>query len=265
MLGLNFKTVAIIFLVGLSLKSYAGVTPSEYEFVTKQLMNEFSADIAKVTNNRGFQIRYDLSNEVAGTANHLNLIVVGGGYKNIEQMNRDALTLQLCHEIGHILAGAPFLGDRSVMGQADYFATSKCLPRIWRRDNSVMVIRRWVYPKEFAIKCSQSFAQPNRVALCIRSAIAAQMLALTLHQTNPGVDPNAPQPNYKTPDRHVEKSGVYNLEFPSNQCRLDTMLAGSYCNINPYMPVNIASAALTGCPKGNGARPLCWFQPELGP
>lgn len=265
MLGCKSKFLILFFLLGLSSELRAGVSPAEYEFVTRQLMNEFAADIAKVNNGRGFQIRYDLASEVAGTANHLHLIVIGGGYKNIQQMNRDALTLQVCFEIGRILGGAPFVVDRSVVGQADYFATSKCLPRAWKLENSVNVIRRWVYPKEFVIKCSQSFAHPARVAVCIRSAIAAQMLALTLHQTTPNIDPAIPEPNYKTPDPHIENSGVYTLDYPSNQCRLDTMLAGSYCNVNPYVPVNIASSTLTGCPKGNGARPLCWFQPEVNP
>ncbi|MGE3610238.1 MAG: hypothetical protein AB7I27_11665 [Bacteriovoracaceae bacterium] len=65
--------------------------------------------------------------------NHYQLNILGG-LARIKEMTPDAYAAIVCHELGHILGGAPFqdIPDfewASVEGQADYFSASVCLPR----------------------------------------------------------------------------------------------------------------------------------------
>ena len=58
---------------------------------------------------------------------------VAGGIARAQGMTQDSLALIVCHEIGHHLGGAPrtflYEGWPSAEGQADYWASSKCMKK----------------------------------------------------------------------------------------------------------------------------------------
>ena len=61
-------------------------------------------------------------------------LVILGGTARIKEMSQDAFAALICHEIGHVIGGAPYQSIKgadwaSLEGQADFFAASTCLPR----------------------------------------------------------------------------------------------------------------------------------------
>jgi len=64
-------------------------------------------------------------------------IMLWGGMTRMNGMNKSAYATIVCHELGHIIGGAPYstMEGRewsSLEGQADFFAASVCLPRYFK-------------------------------------------------------------------------------------------------------------------------------------
>lgn len=117
------------------------------------------------------------------------LIVVYGGLIQHPEIDEQALTLILCHELGHHLGGPPTAarnGWASCEGQADYWSTLQCFGHF--------------YP----------VTEGAQAALRVAQLYSTQTL-------NP-----APSLESKDP---TEVPRIY-YGYPSPQCRLDTMMAG---------------------------------------
>lgn len=72
----------------------------------------------------------------AGMRNQKEM-VIWGGTTRVKGMTKDAYAAIVCHELGHVLGGAPYQtisGAQwaSAEGQADFFAASVCLPRYFQ-------------------------------------------------------------------------------------------------------------------------------------
>lgn len=68
--------------------------------------------------------------------NQFRLMILGGTSR-IDDLTPDAYAAIVCHELGHIIAGAPyqtipFAEWSSAEGQADFFAASQCLPKYFK-------------------------------------------------------------------------------------------------------------------------------------
>ncbi|MBH48369.1 MAG: hypothetical protein CME71_09400 [Halobacteriovorax sp.] len=75
------------------------------------------------------------------------LILVNNGLLAHSEMNVKLLDLFLCHELGHLLGGAPKIIRRngktswsSVEGQSDYYASSVCMPILGHANSEVIEI-----------------------------------------------------------------------------------------------------------------------------
>tara|TARA_R110000868_G_scaffold68518_7_gene202576 strand:- start:14268 stop:14930 length:663 start_codon:yes stop_codon:yes gene_type:complete len=75
------------------------------------------------------------------------LILANNGLLAHSQMNVKLLDLFLCHELGHLLGGAPKIIRRngktswsSVEGQSDYYASSVCMPILGYTNSEVIEI-----------------------------------------------------------------------------------------------------------------------------
>lgn len=218
---------------------------------------EFTAEVKKAA---GADLRIQLGSDDSLTGrNLLSTIFFGGGFLNQPEIDEDVLTLIICHEVGHTLGGAPFLGHRSIEGQSDYYATSKCLPRLWsQQDNEII----WEQTEEQDIaenKCYAAHSDRSRAQLCVRSLRAAHKLGQYFARSQG----KEPVPSLTTADSFVQERGFYYTDYPSNQCRVDTMVSGGLCVLDLYAPVDIYRAKNSGCSSGVGARPLCWHQPKL--
>lgn len=123
-------------------------------------------------------------------------VLIFRGMAHRREINQDALILIICHELGHLYGGDPLKNARdqiSAEGQADYFASNKCLRRALRIFNDKDIEKRSL----FAIRNVGKFLANNW---------------------------GHPIPHQSTPDTSVTDETL--LEHPTPQCRFDTLLAG---------------------------------------
>ncbi len=166
------------------------------------------------------------------------VIVINGGLARHPLMTPDGFLLLICHELGHHLGGAPKIlrgnsGLRSwssAEGQADYYATSKCLPRFFNKIDGV---------------------DTSSVALRIISS------GLTVSQVFASLVKGMPQPSLHSKDSTKVGQTLYN--HPNPQCRLDTYLSGANCDLDIEIPFDSNDPNVGACMKDLGKRPLCWF------
>jgi hypothetical protein len=178
------------------------------------------------------------------------VIVMNGGLARHPQMTKDGFLLLVCHELGHHLGGAPKIlrgnsglrGWSSAEGQADYFATSKCLPQFFQAG---------VENKNFDLKQALSKCRDNICARIVLSGLAVSQVFASLVNGTP-----APSLLYNDPTK-VEKT-LYN--HPNPQCRLDTYLSGANCDAGIEIPFDLNDPKIGACVKDQGSRPMCWFQ-----
>lgn len=188
------------------------------------------------------------------------VVIMNGGLARHPLMTKDAFLLLICHEIGHHLGGAPksFRGNSglrgwsSAEGQADYFATSKCLPLFFKSGIDI---------KSFDINQDSN---DYKVALskCRDNACARVTLAgLAVSRVFASMVNGTPQPQLTSRDATKVLKTIYN--HPNPQCRLDTFLSGIYCELGPEVPFDSVDPKIGACLKDSGARPSCWFQEKV--
>jgi hypothetical protein len=227
-------------------------------------------------------------------------ILVTPGWLALPKMTVDVLALSSCHEMGHFVGGFPFKGPRrrvddgtavAAEGQADYFATKDCLPRLWAEDGSSNAAAFAELDSSQRELCTKAHSDPKSQALCGRILITALQAAQIYHEeavkqskrSNSGegkADPDgvtaegAADPKLETPDPSVVPRTY--TAHSNAQCRLDTMVAGVLCDVKavgttipgyvpPYGRFSAASqdaARPFACQDGPGARPKCWFHPN---
>lgn len=189
-----------------------------------------------------------------------------GGLARHETITEDGFKLVICHEIGHHIGGAPRKVSpwsspwASNEGQADYFATLKCLRRVWNDEDNGAVIASMEIPAELRNKCSSQFTGED-AAICIRGGMAgmsvAKLFQALMSETTP--------PLFETPSTKVVTKT--DDAHPATQCRLDTYFQGALCeksfneNVSATSEVTGTCHASTG--QSTGLRPLCWFKPSV--
>lgn len=193
------------------------------------------------------------------------IIRVLGGLSRHSLITEDAFIFVLCHEMGHHIGGAPkkkaMFGGRdwaSSEGQADYYATLKCMRKIFREQDNVSVIEQIKYPKILEVECGRSFKHKNEVALCIRSNMAGLSHARLLNRQNEIHSPVS----FETPDPRRVSNTFHN--HPEPQCRLDTTFHGALCPIDWEAKVSETEFGPGTCVEQEyaiGPRPQCWFNP----
>ncbi len=196
----------------------------------------------------------------------------------------DTIQLILCHELGHAIGGAPIgLGQRnvstfekaknvtiSIEGQADYFATLKCLPNIWANSNSSNEFNHnlFVSPEESEACKIQHGQRSDRVRTCERSLVAARKIPeFSFDYT---IQLNLKYQQELQNDSYTFKFNNYNTgptnellsEHPSPDCRYETLVSGALCNADSKIPLSLVDEKQGTC-HGNqvGSRPTCWYNP----
>ena len=145
-----------------------------------------------------------------------------GGTVRAQGMKKVMMAAILCHELGHILAGVPqqtIPGSEwaSTEGQSDFYAGSQCLPE-YLRDHPELVSLTDIAPQILQM-CGDNVD-------CERTAQTGWDLVnffqkYSYHEFIP-----------VSLDVHEKpaKELVLNT-YPSDQCRLDTFLAGAQCQL----------------------------------
>lgn len=193
-------------------------------------------------------------------------ITLYGGFARHPYINEDGFALVICHELAHHIGGAPkkYLGQNfpmwaSTEGQADYFATLKCLRKVFAKDDNLAVVKKLNPPEKVIQECKLSFQDPTESALCIRNSMAGLAVA-NVNADTLGIALT----KFETPDEtEVEET----LEsHPAPQCRLDTYFQGALCNVKPSVRVSqrneISGTCHPSLGYAYGLRPACWFMPS---
>ena len=190
------------------------------------------------------------------------VITVGGGLARKPLMTADGIAGVVCHELGHLLGGYPKRVERpwsSVEGQSDYFATAKCLKRYFRGQDNRAVLAAMDIPDVVTNKCQNNFFDEESVFICQRSSMAGLAMALSLAMSEgwkwgrPKFEAPVERPKYVSPEEWAELS----------HCRLQIYFQGSLCNRPFDEPFSDTDFRAGACMHGDGARPACWFTPEV--
>lgn len=203
-------------------------------------------------------------------------------------MTADLFALLVCHEAGHLVGGFPFKSGRSINidvagtaiaaeSQSDYFAAKDCLPRLWASDTNANTAVLHALTAAERARCKQVGTEADQ-ALCARILRASLQFGRYLAELHAAQNGQSPvYPALDTPDTSTLDSTKEG--YPSDQCRIDTLLAGMVCSVKntgvgipgllaPYGELSLASqeaAKPFACQSGAGARPRCWFQPDGKP
>jgi hypothetical protein len=190
-----------------------------------------------------------------------------GGLARHETITPDGFALVVCHELGHHIGGAPRKVSpwsspwASNEGQSDYFATLKCLRKVWIDENNEEVVRAMDVPEALSKSCGEQHLWNQDYFMCVRGGMAGMSVA-RLFQVLRG---SSVDPKFETPDAGVVTRTDDN--HPATQCRLDTYFRGALCEVSMNEDVT-ASSEVTGTCHGSlghskGTRPLCWFKPSI--
>ena len=192
---------------------------------------------------------------------HINLY---GGFARHPQITEDGFALVICHEIGHHIGGAPKkLYSQgaiwaSTEGQSDYFATLKCLRKVFADDDNISIVDRMEVPRKVRNECRDSFQSDWEAALCMRTSIAGHSVTKVNADSR-----QVPHPDFDVTDPTVVAS-TSNFH-PVPQCRLDTYFQGSLCPIPSSYPLSQTYETKATCHPNLqhqvGLRPHCWFKP----
>lgn len=192
-------------------------------------------------------------------------IAMFGGLARHETITPDGFALVVCHEIGHHIGGAPkkaswFSTWASNEGQSDYFATAKCLRKVFRNDNNAAILANMNVPKTVIDTCAAQFNNADDQAICQRGAMAGMSTAKLFQ----ALRNQATAPKFDTPDTKVVSKTDDN--HPETQCRLDTYFSGAICEIDDNTDLDQRNEEVGACYRANGdsvgVRPLCWFAPK---
>lgn len=207
-------------------------------------------------------------------------VELSGALARRPELSTDGMTLILCHELGHHLGGfamkknapLPIPTWAASEGQADYFATHVCLKKLWQDEVETNFSIAEGAREDMYRSCAKSWAGHREMALCLRTLMASESVAITLA----ALKGETKLPKFTTPDTRIVKKTDTN--HPATQCRLDTYFQGALCTAtynDDLIPgkkvrggafsVNAEKeAALVSCTQLSqhrvGLRPTCWFK-----
>lgn len=192
-----------------------------------------------------------------------------GGLARHEETTEDGFTAVVCHELGHHVAGAPKKSSwwgaswASNEGQSDYFATTKCLRKLFEiEEEKTLKIYQVARTKEEKLAkkaCQDAHSSELDSAVCYRSSLAGKSLARLLGSL--GGNANV---KFDTPDKRAVSKTNHN--HPQAQCRLDTYFQGALCDKSHDIMPDMVKAEVGFCVRNEGyevgARPKCWYSPS---
>lgn len=241
-------------------------TKEKFELISNRITSLYSDTIKQLGGNLQVDLDWDLpeANAYARKINSLWLLEFYGALYRHKTVTDDGYALTVCHELGHLIGGAPFkvLTKLSVEGQADFWATSVCLKKYFTE-----------YPEKVSMKegsakqqCDRQYADDeNAKNNCYRTALAGMSMATFFSELM-----KAPQPEFEKKDPK-DRSATKQIH-PEAQCRLDTYLSGSLCNLEDTSLVFeekllkdklttdfLCSQVIDGQLTKIEQRPKCWF------
>ena len=177
-----------------------------------------------------------------------------GGLARHAAVTEEGFALVVCHELGHHIGGYPKSSWATNEGGADYFATLKCMRRMYGEAAPLGDV-----DPVAAAGCSGQFPDGAGRNGCLNGARGGQSVAFLFQALRNSPTP----PKFDTPNRTVVDR-MFN-QHPETQCRLDTYYQGALCGAQLGTDVSNSDANAGACTAKNGQtvglRPRCWYKP----
>ena len=246
-------------------KVISSITENDFRSVTNVLHRIYSP-IIKEASGLNFVIDADWKDSTVNAYATREVeswtVHVAGGIARATGMTKDSLALVVCHEIGHHLGGAPktflYSGWPSAEGQADYWATSKCLKKYYDelKNEAISVVS--FIPEKVLRDCARVYKNDVDLKICVRTMLASISFS---HFLNTFPDVKVPTSIEEHDPRQVK--GTNTNDYPRPQCRLDTLYAGALCNIQSDIATSQTDVKIGHCNDMTkpGTRPRCWYRP----
>lgn len=252
-------------------QSPAAVTTNELNDLKEQIISMYGSKVEGhgVT----LEINYFLISSNAGAyskkneAEHKWEINIYGGMIQHPLMNQASLGLIMCHEVGHFFGGKPYVQGRKISpiltgtapkqmsaeGQADFFATAECGKNLFNNLN--LQSDNILIPHELISSCIKSGIFKK---ICVALVEAAKNVSGIYVDLSSKIDHVQYDPtSYTEADKTEAVQTLLRVgEYPSLQCRLDTMLAGLNCRLN-----SLGSCEDLELNSIIELRPACWYHP----
>lgn len=234
------------------------ISQAAYREILNSTLNEFNSDFDALGGNLAIVDAWENVIPQAKTIQNGNTyeITVNGGLARHPMMTLDSLQIVFCHELGHHLGGAPkflYFNGQTVEGQADYFATLQCTRRLFGKESNSRYLN--LASKYIQSECKASFQDDEMVAICARTLMAVEDLALVLQSLQKSKN----KPSLSSPDLSRTSSLV--RSHAGAQCRVDTLFAGAVCPVSGTL--SELDLDIGTCSRWYGAdrgvRPLCWY------
>ena len=209
-----------------------------------------------IINRRWTDATVNASANQSGTNWYLNMY---GGLARHKAVTSDGFALVVCHELGHHIGGFPKEGGdwATNEGASDYFATLKCLRRVF---DGAQAPDPMDPVGEKA--CAASFPKGPARNQCEKNVMSG-VSVVALFQA---LSPQNPAPALDTPD--PSQVAQMDDDHPAGQCRLDTYLQGSICTAKLADELSDSSPVPGACTMAGGfstgLRPRCWYKPPKG-
>ena len=229
------------------------VTLESFRAMTEKFKLIMSPDVQKIRKNLVLDLRVNdggdryMVKAEADVQGRNAIVRLYGGMARHELINLDGLTLILCHELGHHLAGPPIRRfDQpwsSAEGQADYWATQYCAKKMWQEES-------WEIPVTTHPNVLKACQATSSLKLCVRLMNASLVMTNVLKsmrrmQRAINFD--------EIPSTHSVGQTV--TDHPGIACRFKTLIGGSLCPIDEKCPRMSEELMSSG-------KPACWFKPD---
>lgn len=245
-------------------KNRTGISEAEFNSVIDKLETIYAPIVSEMGGRLTILRKWDDAT-VNASATRLGGWIVNmyGGLARHPAITPDGFALVLCHEIGHHLGGAPKVRNlfnrwASNEGQADYFATLKCLRKAFLNDDNSMIVRQLNAPGTLITACNKAWSNKVDRDICIRGGMAGASVAGLFADMR-----EQPRAQFDTPDLRIVKKT--DDAHPAHQCRLDTYFQGALCEKSFNEEVSQKDAVKGTCHGSTGhavgLRPLCWYKP----
>lgn len=246
---------------------FAGLTREQYDQAIDKVLKVYGPIVKKWDAELIMDRKWEDETVNAGTFRdedgkhwHINLY---GGFARHPLITQDGYALVICHELGHHIGGAPKkIFSQGVIwssaeGQADYFATLKCLRKVFAKDDNIEIVRNLDIPDTIRTECKKSFSKEAEAALCLRTSMAGLSVARVNADGR-----QVPPPELDLTDPNTVSTT--NSAHPEPQCRLNTYYQGSICPLPSTWSVSQTDEVKATCHQKNGfdrgLRPSCWYK-----
>lgn len=246
------------------------ITKNQFEKVATQIEQLYKPVAEKYKAQLRIEKKWDDPRPEAHAGKKGNdwFVYLAGGLARKADMTIDGLTFVLCHELGHQVAGYPFVnlpGNEwnTKEGQTDYYAAFVCARTLWKDQINENINAGLAVDPYAKLKCDEAWKTADDRSLCYRITIAGQVAI-----NNEAGIYNLESAKFSSP----ESKKTMNL-----QCRLDSVLQGALCaapydfyfipgyhhidGINSQGAKEQAQAA--SCDETHGYRiglkPRCWW------